>query len=267
MRRLLGSALGLTLVATTLAVGGVAGPAHACSCVPSTDQQAFDQADAVFVGRVTEHDVDDSGPELSSLDPVVWTFDVGTVFKGRVTSDQEIVSPRGGGSCGLDLVEGDRYYVFGWLDSSFPGDEQRPGPGQFAAYLCNGTRRASQGPLDVPGVRGRAPGKKPVDVIANGFVHFDEVRTGTSDRELIVTFVGAPKTRKSDPCWEGYRARVYEDESVVAITIRRLHDATPIDVLVTCDRGEAIRRARITLREPLGDRAVYDGVPGGGPIS
>ena len=265
MRRLLGSALGLTLVATTLVVAGAAGPAQACSCAPSTDQQAFDRADAVFVGRVTDRDADDSGPERSTFDPVVWTFEVSKVFKGRVTSDQEIVSPRGGASCGLDLVEGDRYYLFAWLDSSFP--EVELGAGQFAADLCNGTRRVSQESLHVPGVRGHAPSKKPIDVIANGYAHFDDVSTGASDRELIVTFVGAPKARKSDPCWEGYRARVYESDSAVAITIRRLRDATPSETLVACTDIGAQRTIRVNLQAPLGDRAINDGSPQGGPIS
>ncbi|MEX2268388.1 MAG: hypothetical protein WEA75_06870 [Acidimicrobiia bacterium] len=262
MRRSLTLLAALTLVLTTLVVGPAVRSAHACSCVAQTDSQAFGQADAVFVGRVTGHTVESSGATISSIDPATWTFSVSEVFKGKVAQRQEVVSPSSGASCGLEVAEGHEYLVFAWLDGVFP-EESQPGPGQLAASLCNGTRSTDDGPLDVKGARAREPRAEPADdVVVSGLVRIDDARLGDSPRTVVVDFVGAPKAPKSSACWEGYRARVGEESFGVVITIRRLRHTAPPKEPIACPDIGAFRTLKVTLRQPLGDRPVIDGVTG-----
>ncbi len=263
MRRFLALWLGLALAATVVVVGANARPAHACSCVSPTDQQAFGESDAVFVGRATLVTFPNEGPVISSTDPAIWEFDVSDVFKGKVAQRQEIVSARDGASCGLEVVEGAEYLVFGWLDTAIFPPERQPAPGQLSAYLCNGTRSTDDGPLDVQGARARSPRAEPADtLVVSGLVSIATVRLGESLNEVVIDFVGAPKVPKSNGCWEGYRARVREASTEVLITIRRLRSAATSDEPVECLLIGAGRSIRVTLREPLGDRPVIDGVSG-----
>jgi hypothetical protein len=106
MRRVLVAAL---LLAGALV--GFASPAHACSCVGTTDEAAFARADAVFVGTPVEKQVE-GGTTFASSDPARWLFRVDRVYKGRVGSPQGVVSARDGASCGLELAIGVRALVF-----------------------------------------------------------------------------------------------------------------------------------------------------------
>lgn len=263
MRRFLALWLGLALAASVVLVSSTARTAHACSCVSPTDQQAFDESDGVFVGRVTKVTISNDGPIIGSLDPAIWEFDVSKVFKGKVAKDQEVVSARDGASCGLELTEGSEYIVFGWLDTAiFPPDAQ-PAPGQLSAALCNGTRSTEDGALDVQRARARPPRAKPADnVVVSGLASIDAARLGDEANQVVLEFVGAPRVPKSDACWEGYRARVHEDPTGVVVTIRRLRNAEPPDEPIACTDIGALRTMRLTLREPLGDRSVIDGVTG-----
>ena len=267
MQRLLASWLGLAIVATALVVGGGMRAAYACSCaLRTTDQQAFDEADAVFVGRVAKVTAANAGPIVSSTDPATWTFDVTGVFKGNVASHQEVVSVRSGASCGLELTEGKRYIVFAWLDAALRGGP-RPGPGQLSGWLCDGTRPAQDRPLDVAGAHSRAPTKRPSarQILVEGLVRWDGARTGLhSDRELVLSFVGgSTNTPKTSSCWEGYRARVQENPIGVSITIRRLRNTNPLAGAKTgCTDVGYARTLHVHLSSALGQRRVFDGATG-----
>jgi hypothetical protein len=141
VRRLL---LVLALVVTGLAVW--AAPAHACSCAVATDTDLLDRADAVFVGTLVDRTVTSQGDVYSSTDPAVHRFEVTGVYKGEVRADQEVVTSAEGASCGLELTEGDEVLVF--ASSAAPGGfGPAPGPGQYVADLCNGTRALGAGPV------------------------------------------------------------------------------------------------------------------------
>lgn len=114
------------------------GMACACSCAGLTARQAFEHADAVFIGRVVGRDVERSTwPFSSSNDPAVWTFEVTKVYKGEVRQRQEVVTPAFGASCGLELQGSGPFAVYATHDAVdyMPA----PGEGQLAAHLCNGT--------------------------------------------------------------------------------------------------------------------------------
>ncbi len=136
------------LVAAVVPVIGVAAdatPAHACSCLASTDADAFARADAVFVGRLIGYEV--PRRPTSSLAPAVWKFKVRDVYKGKVLRKQEVVSAVSGASCGLEIPERGTFLVFANTASS-NRIEPRPAKGQLQANLCGGTRAFGGGVLD-----------------------------------------------------------------------------------------------------------------------
>jgi hypothetical protein len=133
--------------------------------------------------------------------------------------------------------------------------------GQLSASLCGGTRPTADGPLAVEGAESRRPRATPVHLIVNGLVRIDEARVGSAPDEIVLSFVGAPKTPRSDPCWEGYRARTSTYGNDVHVTVRRLWDPTN-PTAVACPDVGAQRTVTVRLREPLGDRRVVDGSSG-----
>ena len=154
MRRAL---VGVALVAWAQLVLS-APPAAACSCEAKTDAVAFAGSDAVFTGRLVERVVERRGdPDVrSSTDRATHRFEVEAVYKGDVAAIQEIVSRDGGESCGLELPEGARAVVFA-TRASWAGMD--PGPGQYWADLCNGTRllEPSGAPVGFGGARVASP--------------------------------------------------------------------------------------------------------------
>lgn len=136
----------------------VAAPAAACLCEAVDDRVAFDQADAVFVGKVVLRSVDQPG--FVPTVPEIFTIASSTVYKGDVWATQEIVGDVDGGTCGLQLGLGDTYLVFanraGNLSTGL-----RPEAGQYYAGRCGGTRSVAEGPL-APGIaEGRPPAAVP----------------------------------------------------------------------------------------------------------
>ncbi|WP_020574021.1 hypothetical protein [Actinopolymorpha alba] len=110
-------------------------PASACSCVSQSPAEAYDRADAVFVGRMTDRDV--PSRLFSSTDRAVWTFDVSQVYKGEVHRQQEIVTVESGASCGLELQGSGPFVVYAEKNAGEP--IPAPGEGQYAASLCGGS--------------------------------------------------------------------------------------------------------------------------------
>ncbi len=133
------------LVSGFVVVGPGAAPAAACSCVGFTDAQSFDRADAVFVGEVVGYEPPPQKDVMSSGDPATWTFEVSGVYKGEVTSTQEVVSEVDGASCGLEIPQRGEFVVF----ATSNGFALEPGEGQYYAGLCGGTRSTAAGPLEV----------------------------------------------------------------------------------------------------------------------
>jgi hypothetical protein len=63
---------------------------------------------------------------------------VSRVYKGMVSTRQEIVTPGGGGaSCGLELGGPGPFLVYAF---DYPGHIYRLAPGQYSSNLCSGSR-------------------------------------------------------------------------------------------------------------------------------
>jgi hypothetical protein len=136
MRRAAGTVLAMVLVALAAGWWG-ATPAYACSCARAPLATYFANADAVFVGRLVSRTVTHPAePMRSSADPALHVFAVDAVYKGDVLATQGVVSADAGASCGLELQGNGPFIVFGSRDDFV---DVRPGPGQFAASLCDGT--------------------------------------------------------------------------------------------------------------------------------
>lgn len=136
------------LAALFLVIGPAADPAFACDCSAPTDETAFEQSDAVFVGQFVSYEPPPTRAVMSSADPATWTFEVSEVYKGDVAAIQEVVSEVSGASCGLEIPREGEFLVF----ATNEGFEMAVGDGQYYAGLCGGTRSTSVGPLAVDAI-------------------------------------------------------------------------------------------------------------------
>ncbi|HYR94083.1 MAG TPA: hypothetical protein VEP48_07745 [Methylomirabilota bacterium] len=138
----------LALVALLFASGQH--PALACSCVPFTKPQLIENAAVIFTGVVTGGSRQFSFGipcSVSSADPVTFSFDVETVYKGDVPKATAVTTVVGGASCGYEFVSGRRYTVFGTSAG-----------GKLETNLCRGN---VEGAID-PSEYGLGPGHAPL---------------------------------------------------------------------------------------------------------
>jgi hypothetical protein len=119
---------------------GDVSPAHACSCVGFTDEEAFAAADVVFTGTVAS--VSDPDRGLSTA-PRVFTFAVDEVFKGDVAPQQVVRSEQSGASCGLEITGRGPFVVY----ATSTHVEMELGQNELYAGLCGGTRPLDDAPL------------------------------------------------------------------------------------------------------------------------
>ena len=87
-------------------------PASACSCIELTPAEAFERADAVFVGEVTAFKVRSGIWGQSSIDPTTVVFSVNEVWKGPRQESITIRTARSEVSCGFEFAIGLRYLVY-----------------------------------------------------------------------------------------------------------------------------------------------------------
>jgi hypothetical protein len=116
----------------------------ACSCGSLTDQEAFENADAVFTGTLVEVITPD-GDTYSSTDPERFLFEVDEVFKGTVFARQSVVTARDGASCGLEISGSGPFIVFARNESD--GITDGAAGGELYSDLCSGTRALAGGEL------------------------------------------------------------------------------------------------------------------------
>lgn len=125
---------GIVGIAACIAVLIAAVPCWACSCVARSDAEHFEAADVVFTGHATaRRDTAPPGPTQGSADPIVWTFHVQSVQKGRAAQNQEVSTTRDEASCGVEFAIDSRYQVFA-----------RSVDGRLHTGLCDGTRKISE---------------------------------------------------------------------------------------------------------------------------
>jgi hypothetical protein len=149
MRRVFGAVLVL-LAGGFAGLVGPAAPACACSCVPVTEAAAYARANTVFAARLVR--VSDPVDGQSSENPVTMVFAVDAVYKGKVTTLQEVVTPMSSASCGMAATVGERYLI-----------HARPGEGlgtPLSTTLCDGNRPLSGTPM--------VAGAKAHPVVGNG---------------------------------------------------------------------------------------------------
>jgi hypothetical protein len=107
-----------------------AGTAHACSCAPAAEEDAFARADHVFQGRVLARS-DEPGQMM-----VRYRMVVSRERKGHVPRYVSVITATSSASCGAKLVVGKDYLVFATGDAS---------DRKVETGLCNGTRQVSSG--------------------------------------------------------------------------------------------------------------------------
>ena len=81
----------------------------------------------------------------------------------------------------------------------------------------------------------------------------ESASVGADDRELVVTFTGAPKPG-SEGCGADYEAEAVESARAVVVIVVE-HRNSPFQ---TCPGIGARRTATVQLAEPLADRAVLE---------
>lgn len=116
-----------------LAVTLGAEDARACSCAgPSTPEEQLQTSDAVFSGEVLDaRENPASAPPGLHLGPV--TFDVGEVWKGVSEEQVVVLGYGGGGDCGIDFQEGERYLVY----AAYGGQGE---DATLTTGICQGTK-------------------------------------------------------------------------------------------------------------------------------
>lgn len=103
--------------------------AYACSCVmPEPPREALQQADAVFVGRVSDTAAPARRPMLTQEFPFVsWgggmegpraIFEVSMVWKGRLPEEIAVDTSQIGGACGYEFAVGREYIVYAFKDEA-----------------------------------------------------------------------------------------------------------------------------------------------------
>ena len=130
---------------------------YACSCMSVSPSEAFERADAVFVGRaVSVTGVEIVHGDATYVDSLITEFDVATVWKGPVEHTIHIRSGADGASCGYRFTEDGEYIVYAYYS------ENREG---LRTGLCARTAELSWGLEDLaalgegerPGVGANAP--------------------------------------------------------------------------------------------------------------
>ena len=118
------------LVATALLTAGLttAGTAHACSCAPATEEEAFARADHVFHGRVLARS-DEPDQQM-----VRYRVVVTKERKGKVPRYVSVITATSSASCGARLVVGKDYLIHATGDAS---------DRKVETGLCSGNRQVN----------------------------------------------------------------------------------------------------------------------------
>lgn len=86
--------------------------ARACSCFLPYTWAESQQAEAIFLGTVTDIQYLPPTPIMSSGDPITYTFQVHMVYKEGELSPVHVQSARETDSCGAGLRIGETYVVY-----------------------------------------------------------------------------------------------------------------------------------------------------------
>lgn len=112
-----------------LLLGSTAKPAAACSCMVGTPADYAGYADVIFVGEVTDVQVDSSLLSFSNADPVLVRFAVSETWVQDVPAGLTLETARDEAMCGYNFAVGSTYLVY----ASYRD-------GQLATDICSGTK-------------------------------------------------------------------------------------------------------------------------------
>lgn len=241
LRQIRAGALALT---AGLALGGAATPsATGCTCAGITSAQAFASAAAVFTGTAVSRTPTAPGPELSTLDPVLWTFRVESVAKGPVGVTVDVESSLGSASCGYDFRVGTRYSVFAIRIE-----------GRLTTGLCSGTTAGRiLPPPDSRRIRGSVGRTIDDTCRARRAARVSLGSESASVRRLRREAVDAPALRALNAALARTRPTV---EVTRLVTLLRRESAAIDAQLAAIDRGGRDAGPFLGLRDPV-DRADF----------
>ncbi|MDP5274836.1 hypothetical protein Q5Y73_12020 [Chengkuizengella sp. 2205SS18-9] len=104
----------------------------ACSCIGITSEEAFENADAVFLGKVLEVSVENNNYRVE--------MEVSASWKGVEEKDQTLFTSTGvGASCGILFEESKEYIVY-----AFQGED-----GELTTNICSRTDLISNADEDL----------------------------------------------------------------------------------------------------------------------
>lgn len=206
----------LCVLATFIALLGLASPAWACSCAPSTPEEGFKSAAIVFWGVVEKTEV--TGDGFGSLNA---TFRLKHSFKGAKSKTVVVRTNLGGTACGLDFDEGESYLVFA-----------HTGKSGYGASSCGHTVRMRTKPpsaLKPPPARDLTREKKALDPVLRPILETAACSDGT---QFGLRFYsnGEFELEREDEC-----ARQHVLPKLV---VPKLPDTYPFRVRVHYRRGE-----------------------------
>lgn len=115
--------------------------ANACSCLITTPEQSFKNANAVFAGKVinvVQPNGRGGGAPSPSMNGVKVIFEVSKVWKGTPTQQLVITTPDSSASCGYNFQKGQNYLVYASTQDN-----------QLQTGLCSGTKTLSTAQADL----------------------------------------------------------------------------------------------------------------------
>src|SRR5262245_55261635 len=130
--------------------------ADACSCQQTLSGlqpcQAYWSATAVFAGQVTDISIlsRDLGNGITGYGRKLVHFSIEQSFRGAPGTALEVMTGMGGGDCGYDFKQGERYFVY-----AFRSKED----GKLYAGICSRTRPLTNAGADLEYARAVAGGK------------------------------------------------------------------------------------------------------------
>ena len=155
--------LGRALLATGVAISVLpivgADPAYACSCVRTDEQQRYEQATHVFKGTVIAAQGAAPTEGEATNEPVLYTFDVISTYKGRVTDPQKVSTPGNSAACGVEL-DGDGPFLV------FASREREEAGSGLVMNVCGGTRPIGESDEPTFGRTAPEPAEQEPDVPA-----------------------------------------------------------------------------------------------------
>ncbi|MFB2919074.1 MULTISPECIES: hypothetical protein [Aerosakkonema] len=137
----------ILLVAASLLVLLNSNPADACSCLSANPRRSYQQARAVFAGKVTDivvrqRAVDRQPNNDNEADrlftEVKVTFEVTKVWKGRISRQAVVMTSRSSASCGYNFEKGKEYLVYAANEDA-----------ELTTGLCSGTKPLAMAQADL----------------------------------------------------------------------------------------------------------------------